>query len=97
MIRRPSLTTLTLTLADTEYSYEFPAWVKQFSVKARTDVAVRIAYVTGKVAVPTDPYQTISAGCEFEEDNILGAKGVPLKVYFASSSAGMVLEISMGV
>lgn len=93
----------TLTNANTEYSYEFPADVKGYSIQPRAAVDVRMAYVTGKVATPTDPYATVkgSLGQAFGTPNAIEpqpaiadqATAAGHKIYLASSTAGAVVEI----
>ena len=84
----PQIYNLTLTSADTEYSQAITG-VKKFTVQCRTSFAVRFAYETGKVAGPTAPYQTIKAGAAFWEDDII----INDTLYFASSEAGVIVEI----
>lgn len=85
----PTINVVTLTNADTEYSATMPANTKKFTIQARENVDIRIAFVTGKVATPTDPYLTLKAGNVWWEDHI----DSETTVYFASSSAGTYVEI----
>ena len=84
--------TLTLTNANAEYSYTFPAGTMYAESLARTSVAVRFAYVTGKVATPTEPYETAGIGVPWHTPDDVAMSG-PLTVYFACGTAGTVLEI----
>jgi hypothetical protein len=79
-----------LTNADTEYSQALPANTKKFRIHLRDYATFRLAYVTGKVATPTDPYETIPAGSEKYEDELLAAS---LTVYLASPVAGKTAEV----
>jgi len=80
-----------MTLADTEYSQALPAGTKRFSLQMReNDTAFRIAYVTGKVAAPTEPYYTIVAAKEYYEVNLNLAA---VTIYFGCGSAGKNIEI----
>ena len=83
--------TVTMTLADTEYSQALTD-VKKFRVHTRHFTEFRLAYVTGNVATPTDPYETIPAGSEKYED---GLNITALTLYFASAAAGKKAEIEM--
>lgn len=86
----PTLYAITLTSANTEYSQALPAGLRALSFKARTSVAVRWAFVTGKVATPTDPYETLAAGQTYFKEGIVGAA---VTLYLASSTAGTVVEV----
>ena len=83
---------LALTLADTEYSQALLANTKKFRIHLRDFTAFRLAYETGKVATPIDPYETIPAGSEKYEDNLNIAN---LTLYFASAAAGKTAEIEV--
>jgi len=79
-----------LTNADTEYSQALPANTKKFRVHLRDYATFRLAYETGKVATPTDPYETIPAGSEKYED---GLNLSALTIYLASPVAGKTAEV----
>ena len=85
----PQVSNVTLTVANTEYS-QAVSGAQKFTIQCRTNFAVRLAYVTGKVATPTEPYLTIKAGSVYWEDNISLAGRT---LYFASSEAGVIIEI----
>ncbi len=86
----PTVYNLTLTSANTEYSQALPANTREFRFRCRTIFDVRYAYVTGKVATPTSPYLTLPAGSDFWSDwtNLPSTT-----LYFASSTAGVIMEI----
>jgi hypothetical protein len=87
----PVIYNKTCTVANTEYSQALPANTKKFLVKMRDFAHVcRLAFVTGKVAAPTEPYFTIWATGSYNEDMI---KPAALTLYVASSTAGAVVEI----
>jgi hypothetical protein len=87
----PTIYNKTCTVADTEYSQALPAGTKKFVCKFRNAAhAGRIAFVTGKVATPTEPYWSIWANGTYNEDQI---KGAAITIYVASGTAGAVLEI----
>ena len=79
----------TLTSANTEYYIELPPSTSKISFQCRTSADVRYAFVTGKVATPTAPYFTLKSGGEktLEEMNFGG------RIYFASGSAGVIIEL----
>ncbi len=88
----PTLYNVTCTVADTEYSQALPANTRSFEFQARTDVAVRYAFVTGKVAGSVAPFMTLKTGDYFYSPPInQGAS--PSTIYVASSIAGTVVEI----
>ena len=80
-----------MTDANTEYSQPLTN-VKKFRIHTRDYTAFRLAYVTGKVAVPNDPYETIPDGSEKYEGDLNIAS---LTLYFASSVAGKTAEIEV--
>ena len=81
---------VTLTLANTEYSKLLDANTRAFEFQGRTDVDVRYAWTSGKVATPTENYYTLKAGMTYFKDNInLSSK----TLYFASATAGTVVEL----
>ena len=84
----PTVYNLTLTSADTEYSQNvFESSGIEF--QARTSVDIRFAFVTGKVATPTAPYMTLKAGQWYFFE------GGTSTIYFASATAGTIVEIIM--
>jgi hypothetical protein len=81
---------VTLTNANTEYSQLLPSNTRKLIFQSRTNVVVRWAWTTGKVATPTAPYFTLKAGSAYFEDELkLSSK----TLYLASSTAGTVVEI----
>ena len=86
----PGVVAKTLTIADTEYSEALPAYCRAISFQCRTAFDVRFAWVTGKVAGPAEPYQTLKSGEKYKIGNI---RSPALTLYLASSEAGVVVEI----
>jgi len=81
---------VTLTSADTEYSYTLPANTTKLTFRCRNGLAdIRYAWTSGKVATQTDPYQVLDAGANFSIEDVTIASGT---IYFASSTAGVVVE-----
>jgi len=86
----PVIYNVTMTLADTEYSQALPASTKRFSIRTRDGTAFRMAFVTGKVAAPTEPYFSILANIPYIEEQIEVAA---LTLYFGCGDAGKICEI----
>ena len=85
----PAIYNVTMTSADTEYSQALPTNTKKFLIHTRDGTTFRLAFVTGKVAMPTAPYFTVLANDIYYEDDI---KATPT-LYFGCASAGKVIEI----
>jgi len=81
-----------LTNANTEYSQALPAKCRKVILRCRTADVCRYAWVTNKVAAPTAPYQTLKANAEYSIDGIEITSGT---LYFASATAGVVVEIEV--
>ncbi len=85
-----TLYTVTMTTADTEYSQALPAGCKRFRLSMRgADAAYRLAYTTGKVAAPTEPYYAAAVGEVIDVDGIAAA----LTLYLACGTGGKVIQI----
>ena len=87
----PTVSNLTLTTQDTEYSLALPANCKAFSLQCRTSAAVRLAFETGKVAGPTEPYATVKADGAYTSPEWMNASS--LTIYLAGGSGGLIVEI----
>lgn len=81
---------VTLTTANTEYSQALPANTRALRFRCRTLYDVRYAWVTGKVATPTAPYLTLPIGCDYRLDYV---NLTTTTLYFASSTAGVIVEL----
>lgn len=85
----PAIYNVTLTNANTEYSQALTL-AKKILVHCRDATSIiRLAFVTGKVAAPTEPYLTIPATIAYNDDGILFTG----TIYVASATAGAVVEI----
>lgn len=82
--------TVALVVANTEYSQALPAGVRAYGFQARTNVEIRWAKEAGKVGTPTESYGTVKAGHGEKMENLVGAA---VTLYFASSTAGTVVEV----
>ena len=87
--------TVTLTSANTEYEYTFPANAISWSLKLRgTTGILYYASATGKMPTSGDgtAYITVPAGAARSQDNVeYGGK----KMYFQSDTASQVVEIDV--
>ena len=90
----PTPYNVTMTNADAEYSQALPTACKKFLMHTRDESEFRYAFVTGKVAAPTEPYFTVLANSSYGESGLYLTGRV---VYFASSVAGKVMEIVVWV
>lgn len=88
--REPTTYNVTLTVADTEYDQILPPGTKRFTAQTRTNVDIRHAWVAGKVAGPTAPYNTLKAGQNYWEDGLFLEDQT---IYLAASDAGTIVEI----
>lgn len=83
----PTIANLTLTNANTEYSYSVPAYTRQFSVKTRNPLhTVKIAFSSGQ---SNTNYFTLDSSSWYESMIL----AVNLVFYCQSPDAGCVLEI----
>lgn len=82
-----------MTNADTEYNQVLPDYTGHIMIRCRDGTAMRYAFVTGKVASPTEPYLTILANKDRRIDNL---NLVSKTLYVASGSAGKIAEIEAG-
>jgi len=88
----PVIYNVTITTLDTEYSQALPANTKKFRIHLQDFATFRLAYVTGKVATPSAPYETIPANSEKYED---GLSLAALTLYFASPVSTKIAEIEV--
>ena len=91
--RTPSIESETAIAANTQYTLTLRPNTEQFSIYTNHATAViRVAFESGKVATPTEPYITIPSGREYSPP-------IPVKilddttVYVASDTAGAVVNL----
>jgi hypothetical protein len=98
----PNVQNLTLTSSGTEYSLSLSPGCEFFTVQCRTSAAIRFAFVTGKVAAPTDPVFTIPAGGSYSSPQKYRLKTATTggqtatgsqTIYFAGGTNGLVVEL----
>jgi hypothetical protein len=83
---------VTMTDADHEYSQAIAGTVRAYEIATRDRTAFRFSFATGKVATPTAPYKTIAAKEGYWKE---GVKMTDPTFYFASASAGKVIELDV--
>lgn len=90
----PKITNLTLTLADTEYSWIVPASVRKIRVNGRGSVAVvKMAWASGESGTN---YTEIQGNTSYCQGGILLSSGADTDtLYFQSETAGAVVEIEI--
>lgn len=77
---RPAIYNVAITDGNTEYSQALPSLTKKFLMHCRDGTAFRIAFETGKVATPTEPYFSVPTNQAYYEDFLEAAS---LTLYFA--------------
>ena len=87
---KPAIYNLALTVANTEYS-QVVTNIHTLKFQCRTSDVVRYAYVADKVAGSTAPYMTLKANQVFSQYNVSVSS---MTLYFASGTAGAVMEIT---
>ena len=86
-----TITNLTLTSANTGYSFAVPALCRGFSVQCRTAADVRFGKAKVDVESGGSPFITIKSGTVFNSPEAFASANETY--WFGSSSAGVVLEI----
>ena len=90
---KPKIHNITMTDADTEYNQELRLKCLTFLIHTRDESSFRLAFESGKVATPTEPYFTIPANSGYSEFEVMNQEQDLLTLYFASDSTGKVIEI----
>lgn len=86
-VAKPTLANTTMTSADTEYSYTFPAGTQKFRIKLRAlNALLKVAFASGQSGTT---YITIPYG----DDLVMEAKVGGATIYFQSPTASQVAEI----
>lgn len=87
MIAKATTANVTMTSADTEYSYTFPAGTQKFSIKLRAlNALLKVAFASGTSG---STYFTIPYG----DILVMEAKIGGSTIYFQSPTASQVAEI----
>lgn len=89
--KTPTIYNVTMINLDTEYSQALPTKTKKFLIHLKEEgIAFRLAFETGKVATPTEPYLTIPKDRAYCEDLV---EVTDTTLYFACSTAGQHIQI----
>jgi hypothetical protein len=93
--RYPTIVTETMTVADTEYDTELPENCKDWLIHTRDESSFRLAFETGHVDTPVEPYFTVPAGKSVSMGDFFNSTqaGERVTLYYASGSAGKVIEL----
>lgn len=98
LLNRPSFnlisdtgTTINITLSsvDTEFSQLLPKNTRKFTMQARDNNDFRWALTTGKVATPTEPYNTLKGGQAYFDDVLR----INETIFLATDTTSQVIEI----
>lgn len=87
----PTILVVNIAAGNTEYSQALPDNVRHFSIKCRTAVDLRLAFATGKVATPTDPYVTIPSGGSYNSPE--GVTFSPSQTIYVAAASAVKAEI----
>ncbi|RKZ07630.1 hypothetical protein DRQ25_11090 [Candidatus Fermentibacteria bacterium] len=79
--------TVSMALADTEYSHTFPTGIKAFTIRLRDTAILKLAFTA---AASGTTYFTLYGSEPFDS---IAMDGTSLSVYFQSPSAGQTLEV----
>ena len=83
----PTISNVTCTNANTEYSQALPANCKRFFIQLRTVKDLKVSFTSGQSGTT---YFTVPAGGQYAEDSLLLTART---LYFQSTTAGVVAEI----
>lgn len=89
-----AFTTTNLATLNTEYTIVLPKGTKQFEILTNTPGAsLRLAYETGKVAAPVEPYYPVVPGRSYYEQDLL--LDAPKNLYVASTVNSTALNVKI--
>lgn len=86
-VSTPTITNVTTTLANTEYSYTFPNNTKRFSLRTRGNAKLQLSFNAGQSGTN---FVTVFAGSKHEE---IGLNTTTITAYFRSNKSGEIVEI----
>ena len=93
MLKTATTANVSLASADTEYTYELPAGTVKIEVHALLGNDIRRAWVTGKVAGPTSPYDTIPGNSSYVVSDIHPNSGLTLYLACAVGGETALVEV----
>jgi hypothetical protein len=82
----PYVINLTLTEANTEYSYSLGPYVKKFVIQDRDFDDIKLAFTEGESG---SNYFTLKGSAAYYEDHVFG----PITIYMQSPKAGTIAEL----
>lgn len=86
--------TVSMLVANRQYSFAFPAHTKNFEIQITSGAAFRVSFDSGRVGPAAKrPYWSVSANSSWDKEG-LDLTGVTL--YFACATAGVTMEIAVG-
>lgn len=83
----PTVYNMTMASAATEYSFSFPANVRQFTIRCRTPASLKLSYVPGGSSTT---YFTLQPGTVYSE---VGINSPSLTIYVQCEIASNIIEI----
>lgn len=86
-----------LVIANREYTWAIPQGCQWFTMQSRTGATIRLAVVSGLVATSQPPYFTVKADNSWDERQLGVGTKQGITLFFASSTAGEILEILLGI
>lgn len=86
-VTNPTISNITLTMANTEQAVVLPAGTKRFSLQARNDARLQYSYISGQ---SDTVFETVWAGNSLDEQNI---DNDSLTIYIQSNKTGTILEL----
>ncbi len=90
-ITRTRFYTVSMPIANAQYSFAFPANTKGFEIQTTSGVAFRVSFDPRRVGpIARRPYWSVSANTSWDKDR-LNYEGVTL--YFACGTAGVTMEL----
>lgn len=87
-ISNPAIDRVDLTTAGTEYSYTFPAAIKEFTLKTRSYAKLQLAWTPGQSGTN---FASVESGAAYSASRI--SRNASLTVYVQASKNNEVLEI----
>lgn len=87
-VSSPTISNVSILLADTEQNFNIPAGTKRFTIKIRGSAQLKVSYVSGQSGTN---YLFIPIGCEYIEDNL--SLDLNLPIYFQANKDSQILEI----
>ncbi len=92
-ITRTRIYTVSMPVANRQYSFAFPAHTKGFEIQTTSGTAFRVSFDPGRVGpIAKRPYWSVATNTSWDKDK-LDYEGVTL--YFACATAGQTMELTI--